>query len=301
MFNVSNVDPSINSATFLVETPLYEKPVFFRVRAAKNDAIGEWSTPTTEWSLVSDCKHETLYLLADTMDPYLWKCMICPKGTVCKGAVYHEQLVTQQGFSRVEWADPLHDAIRCPFEYACKGGLITSMPSSLCANGTTGPLCAVCKPGYGYQFGRCEECTARNIGMQLLALAVVLILIILILFLARTTLKKYRAVWKDLFGAIKIAIDFLQISSAVPELITITWPPIYYKFLSYFDFVNADFLSLTGASCVSGVNFNLKYFGMSLFPIVAVLYGLLCIHMGRRVWRKKRHPEQQVMEITNNA
>ena len=45
------------------------------------------------------------------------------------------------------------------------------------------------------------------------------------------------------------------------------------RLLQYFDFVNADFLSLTGASCVNGINFNMKFLGMSCLPLIGMLLG----------------------------
>ena len=88
---------------------------------------------------------------------------------------------------------------------------------------------------------------------------IVIVIVLAFVWYIRKKLRKYRSVWRDLLRVIKINVDFLQITSAVPELIHISWPPVFNEFLVYFDFVNADFLSLTGASCVNGVNFNMKF------------------------------------------
>ena len=48
-----------------------------------------------------------------------------------------------------------------------------------------------------------------------------------------------------------------------------------------FDFINADFLSVTGATCVDGVNFMTRFSMMSLLPLVALLMGLALYLKGR--------------------
>ena len=114
----------------------------------------------------------------------------------------------------------------------------------------------------------------QNVGLQLAFAIIVIVIVLAFVWYIRKKLRKYRSVWRDLLRVIKINVDFLQITSAVPELIHISWPPVFNEFLVYFDFVNADFLSLTGASCVNGVNFNMKFLGMSILPLIGLMLGL---------------------------
>ena len=291
LYNSSNVDWDTTEATFVLQTPLYEVPVFFRIRAELGEAIGEWSSTNQAWRTVDVCADSSVFLLAQDPDPRTWMCATCPVGTLCDGPVFHSQMKTAPGFSRVDWApSTLSDALRCPYPYACPGGPVTTAPSDLCVNGTMGPLCTVCKPGYGYQFGECQPCTVQNIGVVLGIFSAVLVLLGFLAFLLRRKLRKYGHMWADFMGVIKMAVDFMQITSAVPDLINLSWPPIYYQFLSYFDFVNADLLSMTGASCVSGMNFNLKYFGISMLPILAFVYG--CIAYCQKT---KQHRNKEVV------
>jgi hypothetical protein len=148
-------------------------------------------------------------------------------------------------------------------------------------NGTEGVLCSVCAEGYGYSFGVCTECTISNIGLQLLFVLILVIVVLAFVFYVRKKLRKYKSVWRDLLRVIKMNFDFMQITSAIPELINIQWPPIFNQFLEYFDFVNADFISLTGASCVGGFNFNMKFLAMSALPVIALLFGFYVYQKGK--------------------
>ena len=142
--------------TVTLPEKLYDTQVYFRVRGVLNLAEGEWSA-TPRWSTVSDCRDGSVYLHAVNSDPREWKCEQCLLGTICEGAVWHKQLQIRPGYSRVDWAPSiLALPLKCPYRYACLGGPITAEPTSLCKNGTTGPLCTVCAKGYGYQFGECK-------------------------------------------------------------------------------------------------------------------------------------------------
>ena len=72
---------------------------------------------------------------------------------------------------------------------------------------------------------------------------------------------------------IKINIDFLQVNSAATSVIKVEWPYIFQEFTAMLDFINIDFLSLTGATCVDGMNFNVRFFFMSMLPLLAFAYG----------------------------
>jgi predicted outer membrane repeat protein len=293
LFNGTLTGKSSTEVTVSLADMMYNTQVYFRVRGLLNLAIGEWST-APQWSTVSDCRDASVYLHAIDADPREWKCEKCLSGTICDGAVWHRELITKKGYSRVAWAPSiLAPPLKCPYEYACVGGPVTAEPDALCLNGTTGPLCTVCAEGYGYQFGKCNECSMRNVGQQLGIVGAVVFAIVALILYVRKKLKKYKSLWKDLLRVMKMNIDFMQITSAVPELINVAWPPVFYEFLQFFDFVNADFLSLTGASCVGGLNFISKYFVMSMLPIAGFALGCAVYFCGRKDLRKKEHKRQQ--------
>ena len=96
-------------------------------------------------------------------------------------------------------------------------------------------------------------------------------------------------------------IDFMQITSAAPELINVTWPPVFYQFLQFFDFVNADFLSITGASCVGEFNFISKYFFMSMLPIIGLGLGFFVYMSGKKDLAKKEEIRKKITVSTPNG
>ena len=288
-----------NTYTFSKLMPtVLEKTYYIRVRSV----IDEYSVSTTtlakRWKSIIQCSSDSEYLLAEDQDLTLWECQPCPSGSRCNGPIWQQEIVTLPGYSRVEWAPTIMSPpLKCPYEYACSGGNVMHHPTKFCVNGTEGPLCAICSDGYGYSFGECTACTMQNVGLQL-AFAFALILVVLtFVWYIRKKLRKYQSVWRDLLRVIKMNVDFLQITSAVPELIHINWPPIFNEFLVYFDFVNADFLSLTGASCVNGVNFNIKFLGMSLLPLLGMLIGIYIYIQGRKkLQNEERRREEQLRE-----
>jgi hypothetical protein len=271
-----------------LKTSLLQKIYYVRIRSVIDQYSMSISTTPIVWKNTQKCSSDSEYLLAEDQDMTLWDCQPCPEGSKCQGPIWQEEIVTLPGFSRVTWAPTfMSPPLKCPYEHACLGGTVMRNPENFCVNGTEGPLCTVCSEGYGYSFGKCTECTMQNVGLQLAFAIIVIVIILAFVWYIRKKLRKYRSVWRDLLRVIKINVDFLQITSAVPELIHISWPPVFNEFLVYFDFVNADFLSLTGASCVNGVNFNMKFLGMSILPLIGLMLGLYVYLRGKKKLKKE--------------
>jgi len=94
--------------------------------------------------------------------------------------------------------------------------------------------------------------------------------------------KRYlRSAWKEFMRIVKINIDFVQVNSAMPSVLSIPFPANFTEFTKAFDFINADFLSFTGATCVDGVNFMTRFGMMSLLPLFALLMGVAVYLKGR--------------------
>jgi biopolymer transport protein ExbB/TolQ len=90
------------------------------------------------------------------------------------------------------------------------------------------------------------------------------------------------AAWKELINVFKINIDFMQINSSLPSVLgQITWPEIYIDFLANMNFIDMDLLSMTGATCIKGVNFISKFVVISMLPIVVAVFGILEVISGR--------------------
>ena len=104
-----------------------------------------------------------------------------------------------------------------------------------------------------------------------------------IIYLRRKLLKKrrYLHAWKEFMRIIKINIDFVQVNSAMPSVLSIPFPPNFMEFTKVFHFINADFLSFTGATSVDGVNFMTRFGMMSLLPLFALLMGVAVYLKGK--------------------
>ena len=111
-----------------------------------------------------------------------------------------------------------------PISVCLQGGSVLKPPGDQCVNGTEGVLCSICSEGYGYSFGVCTECTIANVGLQIAIVVSIILIVVAVVYYIRKKLKKYKSVWRDLLRVVKMNFDFMQITSAVPELINIQWP-----------------------------------------------------------------------------
>ena len=85
--------------------------------------------------------------------------------------------------------------------------------------------------------------------------------------------RKYLVAWKEIVAVLKVNIDFMQINSALPSVLAIQLPANFIQFVKIFDFINVDFLSMTGATC-AGATFMVRFAAMSALPMIAILIGL---------------------------
>lgn len=72
-----------------------------------------------------------------------------------------------------------------------------------------------------------------------------------------------------------INVTLMQINSSVDSMIPIEWPEIWLTFKSYFEWADIDIVSLSGTTCVAGVNFFLTFAAMGSIPYVIVLTATL--------------------------
>ena len=108
----------------------------------------------------------------------------------------------QPGF----WASDASDGsafYKCPLAAACLGG--TNGTRSVCAQGYTGTLCAVCQPGYYPKYGLCQQCPSSRSPETVVAsfgLPLLLLCIFGTLFVLRSMASR---------GMMKVGISMLQI------------------------------------------------------------------------------------------
>jgi hypothetical protein len=133
-------------------------------------------------------------------------------------------------------------------------------------------------------------CSDSSIFVYALVFIFVAILLVVLAVLIRRKLKrnrKYLGAWKQFIMVLKINIDFMQINSALPSVLAITWPENFLSFLKIFNFVNVDFMSITGATCLDGVNYMSRFATMSFLPACAIAIGLAEWIRGKAVAKAK--------------
>jgi len=92
-------------------------------------------------------------------------CKSCPDGALCNidGNSTQERLLLHPGFWRISAESEV--VLKCPLREACTGGVVfENSGDSYCAQGFTGPLCAVCDVGYFYEASKsaCLSCADRS-------------------------------------------------------------------------------------------------------------------------------------------
>jgi CRP-like cAMP-binding protein len=106
---------------------------------------------------------------------------------------------------------------------------------------------------------------------------------------------------------VNLTVTFVQISSSLPSVIEIRWPPDLVGFVEVLNFVNIDVLSLIGASCVGNFDFRVGFCIMQLIPIGILALAAVEFNCSQRSHRlklskmnaaeKKRHYIQALHEL----
>ncbi len=232
----------------------------------------------------------------------------------------------------IDWSPAVPDlAVRsCPKAFACLGGslvrrrngsssssLVTMQPGTMnashgeivtCATGFTGPLCQICDSGYGLSLGQCMPCDQTSTLIRMAILLCVLVVCVVVFIktkhwrehikanMTREDEKHVGYIAATLVRMIKINIDFLQVNSSATSVIKVEWPVVFQQFTALLDFINIDFVALTGATCVKGMNFNARFFAMSMLPILAFAYGARVYINGKYCSQRDKHEHQRLSD-----
>ena len=82
---------------------------------------------------------------------------------------------------------------------------------------------------------------------------------------------------------------FLQISASTPEVLDLQFPDIYLQFLSYFDWLDFNFISLLGLDCIGELDYRSEVGISCLVPTLIVVLGMIvyqCQNKGSKVLGK---------------
>jgi hypothetical protein len=76
----------------------------------------------------------------------------------------------------------------------------------------------------------------------------------------------------------KILLAFFQIATTLAFTLQLPWPTAYRVFLSAFEWLNLDLVKVSGAGCVTTVDFYTSWLAMMILPIiVALLLTIVCL------------------------
>lgn len=190
------------------------------------------------------------------------------------------------------------DIRKCFHEDACKGGSEVSNSDEYCESGYRGPYCDICEDNYGRGVGRsCFKCDKSTHVMAILGILFVIFIAIcvslLIAFLiggvdilvsiftypmsdvnkSRFLLKIPKRIPVD---QIKILIVVWQILIIFPEIVNITYPFYYDKFIRFISFLSFDIGYLLSVSCiVPNIDFYHRLLTTTIYPI-CILF-ILCV------------------------
>ena len=241
------------------------------------------------WFVTANCK--VYYYLDDgDSDRMRHRCRLCPEGAVCNTDIGIQKRST--GLDQYEefWRVPKdyfpkyteepymwEPFMMCPNQGECGSALHNE--STPCLHHTTGTLCAICEDGYFRRSGGCVPCSAGEAGKTIVAASVAgIIAYILFKKLWRKVAdfkRKYGETWRDIMRIGTVAFNYSQISSSLPNVIIIRWPPIYLQFLEILGFVNINIIQIAGFGCVPGVDYRQNVLLTCGFPVIIVLVSII--------------------------
>jgi len=135
-----------------------------------------------------------------------------------------------------------------------------------CDEGYSGPVCALCAPGYLMQAGMCQDCSrlsaADITGFVLLALAIIALCLVV---------RRHRdSHWLDK-AIVKIVLGFYQLVSIMERTFTVDWPASFRAVMLRVKLALASVADLPSAACAFEVNWFERLYVWTLGMMLAAL------------------------------
>ena len=277
-----------------------------------------------EWTVAADCSYNLQFLNNSMSDKFQWKCETCPYGAVCPGYSTLNEIVTQNGFWRVPWANSTF--VKCPYERDCIGvdknykkpeqddeetnsdrnntatDHTTTENVERCLQGTKGPMCSLCETGWNRDTTSCQKCTSNSFGIRVVIVIVIFLVLLFLLKMCKKRMeskwKKYKPLWMDVITIVSINVTFAQVNSSLPSVIEVQWPVQWEDFIRYFNFVNIDLMSLIGISCIGDFNFFISFSIMMCLPISILLIAIFNYHFSHQMMKHRLATLTPVQKLT---
>ena len=113
--------------------------------------------------------------------------------------------------------------------------------------------------------------------------------------------RKYIHTWRNVIRLMAINLSYIQINSALPIVIDISWPQMYLQFLEQFRWVNVDLVHALGMRCIGGDfwDFRARIFVACLVPVLWIILILLLYRC--QLHREQRKLKNASKEIVHTA
>jgi hypothetical protein len=208
-------------------------------------------------------------------------CYGCPDEWTSSGAAACESghVVQSRGFWRAEQGGVITKDTKfweCyTHEDACLGSATITAGAPLfdaqCAEGHTGPVCALCKPSFAMVHSKCKPCPPGALAAIGSAVA---ILVCTVGLVAAAYLNRKRLGLTKRASSIKIIIGFYSLLAVLEQTFAIAWPAGFQRALTSLKAVFASVMDFSSFACAVRVDWFQRVAFLCL-ALITVLVGLL--------------------------
>ena len=241
---------------------------------------------------MSDCKPDKEYLDDSSPNKTDHTCKTCMDGADCSKPTTFSSLRPLPGYRGYSWASNESLFAKCPYPEACVNGACDT-EAGYEGDDSIAPLCGVCREGFAMESSGCVKCTNEYVGTKIAIAGVcaVLITCIYVVILRRRVRKLFRhyvALWRDAVMLVKVVITFGQVAGSMPQLYTVRLPTLYLAWLDSLDFLQLNFMSMLGVTCVPGGSSYELRFIMPVSCLSLLFFACTCRYFVRKRLLKKR-------------
>ena len=213
-------------------------------------------------------------------------------GADCSKPTTLSSLRPLPGFRSYSWASNESLFAKCPYPKACVNGTCDT-EAGYEEDDSIAPLCGVCREGFAMESSGCVKCTDGYVGTKIATVGVcaVLITCIYVVILRRRVRKltrHYGALWRDAVMLVKVVITFGQVAGSMPQLYTVRLPTLYVAWLDSLDFLQLNFMSMLGVTCVPGGSSYELRFIMPVSCLSLLFFACTCRYFVRKRLLKKQ-------------
>ena len=155
--------------------------------------------------------------------------------------------------------------------------------SRSCTPTTTGPMCASCKKGHYRESRSDANCMPCTQSKTILAMVIFFTAVLFIgasgYFLhKRMSGNKQKKLLNLSMGLINEMLSYFQVGNSIIVLIAIPWPPIYLKFMTFFEVFNLNLVSLMRLDCTVPSSWSLQH-TILVYAFIPLTVGTRLVHL----------------------